>query len=68
MTGMTNRPEPVEDANQERVEEHRDHLAPPAQRGKKDHPVSRNTDGETLPEEGRAFETGVGRGPDHSGH
>ncbi len=68
MTGISNRPEPVEEANQEYVEAHKDHLAPPAQRGKKGHPVSRNTSGDTLPDEGRAFETGVGRGPEHGGH
>jgi hypothetical protein len=67
MSGMTNRPEHLEDKNQRRVKAHEERLAPPETRGKKDHPVGKEQ--KDRPEErGRVSETGAGRGTQHKGH
>jgi hypothetical protein len=69
MTGMTNRPEHVEEENQQRVEAQKDHLPDFEQvnRPRQDHPMDR--DQEFPPEESdRMNETGAGRGWDHQGH
>jgi hypothetical protein len=67
MTGMTNRPEHVEDENERQVDKHEERLAPPDMRGKKDHPVGKER--KDAPEErGRVSETGAGRGTQHQGH
>jgi hypothetical protein len=69
MTGMTNRPEHLEEENQERVEAQKDRLPDFEQvnRPRQDHPMDR--DQEFPPEEaGRVTETGAGRGLDHQGH
>ncbi len=64
---MTNRPDELEDENQRRVEDAKEHLPSPDQVGKKDHPSAENQ--EFPPEEaGRLNETGVGRGWEHKGH
>ena len=62
MTGITNKPEGQEHERQQIVEEHRAELLPPEQRGLNNHaPDGKNSD-QTLPDHGRATETGVGRG------
>ena len=69
MTGITNRPEPVEDENQQRVEAQKDRLPDFEQvnRPRQDHPMDR--DQEFPPEQAdRVSETGAGRGWDHQGH
>jgi hypothetical protein len=65
MAGISNRPEDVEDQNQERVEERKAELAQESAEGAT--PPAKNQADE--PEErGRVTNTGVGRGPEHSGH
>jgi hypothetical protein len=65
MAGISNRPEDVEDENQERVEERKAELGRESAEGAT--PPAKNRDDE--PEErGRVTNTGVGRGPEHSGH
>lgn len=62
MTGISNKPEDREEERQERVEEQRAELLPPNRRGENNHaPDGKNSDA-TLPEHGRASETGAGRG------
>ena len=69
MTGITNRPEPLEDENQQRVEAAKDQLPDITQvnRPRKDHPVDKDQEGPPS-EMGRVHETGAGRGLDHKGH
>jgi hypothetical protein len=69
MTGITNRPEPVEDENQQRVEAQKDRLPDFTQvnRARKDHPVDKDQEFPAA-EADRVQETGAGRGLDHQGH
>jgi hypothetical protein len=69
MTGITNRPEKVEDENQARVERRKDELPDITQvnRPRKDHPVDKDREGDVASRD-RVSETGAGRGPDHKGH
>lgn len=75
MTGITNKPEPEERANQALVDEREAQLLPDEQRGPNDHhPVGK--DRQPLPADpdveahapGRVVETGIGRGLEHKGH
>lgn len=69
MTGITNRPESIEDENQRRVEETKDQLPDFTQvnRARKDHPVDKDRETGNRGED-RVAETGAGRGLDHKGH
>ena len=69
MTGITNRPEPLEDENQQRVEAAKDQLPDVTQvnRPRKDHPLDKDQE-EPPAETGRVQETGAGRGLEHKGH
>jgi hypothetical protein len=67
MTGITNRPEPVEDANQQRVEQRKDQLPDVEQETKHQHLVGKDQE-HPVEERGRINETGAGRGPEHKGH
>jgi hypothetical protein len=63
MAGITNRPEPLEDENQQRVEERKDQLPDIEQvhRPRKDHPVDKDRERD-IESRGRISETGAGRG------
>jgi hypothetical protein len=63
MAGITNRPEPIEDENQQRVEARKDQLPDIEQvhRPQKDHPVDKDRERD-LESRGRISETGAGRG------
>jgi hypothetical protein len=69
MTGISNRPEDVEDAGQQRVEARKDQLpeADTVNRLRKDHPADKDR-ATSADEAGRVAETGAGRGPEHQGH
>ena len=67
MTGITNRPEEIEDARQEIVEENKAKLPPAEQAGEGHEPVAKARD-DTPATRGRIAETGAGRGTDHAGH
>ena len=69
MTGITNRPEAVENENQERVERRKDELPDITQvnRPRKDHPIDKDRERDLVSRD-RVSETGVGLGPDHKGH
>lgn len=69
MTGITNRPQPEEQQNQQRVEERKDELPDieNVNRPRKDHPMDKDQERD-LPSRGRINETGAGRGLDHKGH
>ena len=62
MTGITNRPEPIEDENQQRVEQRKDELPDfeAANRARKDHPIDKDRERD-VPSRGRISETGAGR-------
>lgn len=64
MTGITNKPEGEEHERQQLVEQQREELLPPeARRTDNRAPDAKDSDA-TLPEHGRAAETGAGRGTD----
>ena len=69
MAGITNRPEDVEEQNQQRVEKRKDELPDieSVNRPRKDHPLDKDRERDIV-SRGRISETGVGRGPDHKGH
>ena len=67
MPGISNRPEPVEEQNQQRVEAQKDRLPDIEQVDKKDHPVAKEQEHD-VPSRDRIAETGAGRGTDHKGH
>ena len=67
MAGITNRPEGVEEQNQQRVEAQKDRLPDIEQVDKKDHPVAKEQEHD-VPGRDRISETGAGRGPEHIGH
>jgi hypothetical protein len=69
MTGITNRPESVEDENQRRVDARKDKLPDIEQvnRPRKDHPVDKDREHDVESRD-RIAETGAGRGTDHKGH
>ena len=67
MAGITNRPESVEQQNQQRVEARKDELPDIEQVDKKDHPVAKEQEHD-VPSRDRVSETGAGRGPEHQGH
>lgn len=67
MAGITNRPESVEEQNQERVEARKDELPDLEQVDKKDHPVAKEQEHD-VPSRDRVSETGAGRGVEHKGH
>ena len=67
MAGITNRPEPVEDDNQQRVEARKDQLPDVEQQTKHQHLVGKDQE-EPLNVRDRLSETGAGRGPTHHGH
>ena len=63
MTGITNRPEPIEDENQQRVEQRKDELVDfeNVNRARKDHPMDKDQS-DQVESRGRISETGAGRG------
>jgi hypothetical protein len=69
MSGITNRPQRVEDENQRRVEDRKDELPEidAVNRAREDHPLDEDRDQE-VDERGRVSETGAGRGTEHKGH
>ena len=67
MPGISNRPQPEEEQNQQRVEARKDQLPDLEQVDKKDHPVAKDQDHDVAGRD-RVSETGAGRGPDHQGH
>jgi len=67
MAGITNRPQPEENENQQRVEERKDQLPDLEQVDKKDHPVAKDQESDINARD-RVSETGAGRGLDHKGH
>ena len=67
MPGISNRPEPVEEQNQQRVEAQKDRLPDIEQVDKKDHPVAKEQEHD-VPSRDRIAETGAGRGTEHQGH
>jgi hypothetical protein len=69
MSGITNRPEQIEEENQQRVEQRKDELTDieAVNRPRKDHPVDKDRERD-IPSRDRISETGVGLGPDHHGH
>ena len=67
MAGITNRPEPVEEENQQRVEARKDELPDMEQVDKHDHPVAKDQE-HGVAERDRIAETGAGRGTEHIGH
>lgn len=69
MTGITNRPEQVEDEGQQRVEKRKDELPDfeNANRPRKDHPIDKDREHD-LASRDRISETGAGRGLEHKGH
>jgi hypothetical protein len=69
MSGITNRPKPVEDENQERVEQRKDELpdVTAVNRPRKDHPTDKDREHD-LESRDRISETGAGRGLEHKGH
>ncbi|MDQ3810499.1 MAG: hypothetical protein M3336_09430 [Chloroflexota bacterium] len=67
MTGITNRPEPVEDANQQRVEARKEELPDVEQETKHQHLVGKDQE-HSLEARDRIHETGAGRGLEHKGH
>ena len=68
MTGITNRPEPVEDENQQRVERRKDELPDITQvnRPRKEHPVEKDQPADAETRE-RPVEPGVGLGTKDKG-
>jgi hypothetical protein len=69
MTGITNRPEHVEEENQQRVEGRKGELPDieTVNRPRKDHPVDKDRERDIASRD-RISETGVGLGPEHKGH
>jgi hypothetical protein len=69
MSGITNRPQRLEDENQRRVEDRKDELPQidGVNRPRKDHPLEKDRDHE-VDERGRVSETGAGRGTEQKGH
>jgi hypothetical protein len=69
MTGITNRPEQIENENQQRVEERKDELPDieAVNRPRKDHPLDKDREQDVASRD-RISETGAGLGPDHKGH
>jgi hypothetical protein len=69
MSGITNRPERLEQEGQQRVEEKKDELpdVEAVNRPRKDHPLDKDRE-QDIPSRGRIAETGVGLGPEHKGH
>ena len=69
MAGITNRPDKIEEDNQQRVEARKDELVDieAVNRPRKDHPVDKDRERD-VPSRDRISETGVGLGPDHKGH
>jgi hypothetical protein len=67
MAGISNRPESVEDRNQQYVEARKDQLPDLEQVDKKDHPVAKDQEDDPA-SRGRVSETGAGRGLEHEGH
>ena len=64
MTGITNRPEPIEDENQQRVEQRKDELVDfeNVNRARKDHPMDKDRSQDVQSRQ-RISETGVGQDP-----
>jgi hypothetical protein len=67
MAGITNRPQRVEDQNQERVEARKHELPDLEQQTKHQHLVGKDKEHDVEGRD-RIAETGAGRGPDHEGH
>lgn len=67
MTGITNRPDNVEEENQERVQETAEQLPGADTAGSQGKPANKLTDS-SVAERGRVSETGAGRGTEHKGH
>jgi hypothetical protein len=69
MSGITNRPESLENENQQRVEARKDELPDfeVANRPRKDHPLDKDRS-EPLEDRGRPDLPGIGQGAEHKGH
>jgi hypothetical protein len=67
MAGITNRPQRIEEQNQQRVEKQKNKLPDIEQVDQRDHPVAKDKANEPV-ERDRISETGAGRGPEHEGH
>ena len=67
MTGITNKPEPEEDARQAKTQAKKESLMPPHMAGDKNEVPGKNR-GDAADDPGRTVETGAGRGTDHKGH
>ncbi|MCA1645541.1 MAG: hypothetical protein LC797_08785 [Chloroflexi bacterium] len=69
MTGITNRPQQLENENQQRVEKRADELPDleTVNRPRKDHPVDKDRERDVSSGD-RISDTGVGLGPEHKGH
>jgi hypothetical protein len=68
MAGITNRPEELEEANQQRVEQRKDELPDieAVNRPRKDHPVDKDRAADPS-ERGRSSDASGGRGPEQTG-